>query len=234
MKPTLYLIPTPISSGSPDLVLSSEISKIVDQLEYFIVENIRTARRFIRQILPEKNIDELTFYVLNNHTPDQELESFIMPLKDGKSIGLMSEAGLPAVADPGARIISIVHKHQYKVKPLSGPSSIFLALNASGLNGQNFAFNGYLSVKQSERIIEIKKIEERLYKEKQTQIIMETPYRNEALVQDILKTCRPDTKFTIAVDLTGEMEFIATKSIAAWKGEIPGLHKVPAVFLLGL
>lgn len=234
MKTTLYLIPTPISSGSPDLVLSSEISKIVDQLEYFIVENIRTARRFIRQILPEKNIDELTFYVLNNHTPDQELESFIMPLKDGKSIGLMSEAGLPAIADPGARIISIVHKHQYKVKPLSGPSSIFLALNASGLNGQNFAFNGYLSVKQSERIIEIKKIEERLYKEKQTQIIMETPYRNEALVQDILKTCRPDTKFTIAVDLTGEMEFIATKSITAWKGKIPGLHKVPAVFLLGL
>ena len=234
MQPTLYLIPTPISSGSPDLVLSSDISKIVDRLEFFIVENIRTARRFIRQILPVKNIDELTFFVLNNHTPDQLLESFITPLKEGKSIGLMSEAGLPAIADPGARIISIVHKHQYKVRPLSGPSSIFLALTASGLNGQNFAFSGYLSVKQHERVIEIRKLEERLYKENQTQIIMETPYRNDALVQDILKTCRTDTKLTIAVDLTGEMEFIATKSIGEWKGKLPGLHKVPAVFLLGL
>ena len=214
--------------------MSSDVSKIVDQLEFFIVENIRTARRFIRQILPVKNIDVLTFNILNNHTPDQELESLITPLKEGKSIGLMSEAGLPAIADPGARIISIVHKHQYKVKPLSGPSSIFLALNASGLNGQNFAFNGYLSVKQTERIREIKRLEERLYKENQTQIIMETPYRNEALVQDILKTCRPDTKLTIAIDLTGEMEFIATKSIGAWKRNLPGLHKVPAVFLLGL
>ncbi len=234
MDPTLYLIPTPISSGSPDLVLSSDISKIVDQLEYFIVENIRTARRFIRKILPEKSIEELTFFILNNHTRDQELESFIIPLKEGTSVGLMSEAGLPAIADPGARIISIAHEHQYKVKPLSGPSSIFLALNGSGLNGQNFAFNGYLSVKQPERTREIKKIEDRLYKEKQTQIIMETPYRNEVLVNDILKTCRPETKLTIAIDLTGEMEFIATKSISAWKGKIPGLHKVPAVFLLGL
>jgi len=233
MESILYLIPTPISSGSPDIVLSSEISKIVDQLEYFIVENIRTARRFIRQILPEKNIDDLTFFILDKQTSDQELESFIAPLKKGRSIGLMSEAGLPAVADPGARIISIAHRHQYKVKPLSGPSSIFLALNASGLNGQNFTFNGYLSVKQPERIREIKKLEDRIYRENQTQIIMETPYRNEALVQDILKTCRPDTKFTIAIDLTGELEFISTKTIRAWKGNLPGLHKVPAVFLLG-
>jgi len=233
MDSILYLIPTPISSGSPDLVLSSEISKIVDQLEFFIVENIRSARRFIRQILPGKNIDDLTFFVLNKHTSDQELESFIIPLKEGRSIGLMSEAGLPAVADPGARIISIAHKHRYRVKPLSGPSSIFLALNGSGLNGQSFAFNGYLSVKQPDRIREIKKIEDRIYRDNQTQIIMETPYRNVALAQDILKTCRPDTRFTIAIDLTGELEFIATKTIRAWKGHLPGLHKVPAVFLLG-
>jgi 16S rRNA (cytidine1402-2'-O)-methyltransferase len=234
VKPALYLIPTPISSGSPDQVLSQEISKIVDQLEFFIVENIRTARRFIRLILPKKNIDELTFHILNNHTPDQELELFIEPLREGNPIGLMSEAGLPGIADPGARIISIAHKHQYKVKSLSGPSSIFLALNASGLNGQNFAFNGYLPVKQTERVRQIKKIEERVYRENQTQIIMETPYRNRVLVQDILKTCRPDTKLTIAVDLTGEKEFIATKPIGAWKGILPELHKVPAIFLLGL
>ena len=202
MQPILYLIPTPISSGSPDLVLSSDVSKIVDQLEFFIVENIRTARRFIRQILPVKNIDDLNFFVLNNHTPDQELESFIMPLKEGKSIGLMSEAGLPAIADPGARVISIVHKHQFKVKPLTGPSSIFLALNASGLNGQNFAFNGYLSVKQPERIIEIRKLEERLYKENQTQIIMETPYRNNQLLEDIIKNCAKYSKLCVASNIT--------------------------------
>ena len=233
MKPTLYLIPTPISSGSPDLVLSPHVSKIVDQLEFFIVEDIRTARRFIRKILPGKNIDELTFFILNKHTGDHELESFIDPLKEGKPVGLMSEAGLPAVADPGARIISLVHKMQFRVSSLSGPSSIFLALNASGLNGQNFAFRGYLPVKQRERIREIKKLEEYVYRDNQTQIFMETPYRNEALVQDILSTCRPETKLTIAADLTGERELIATKPVAKWKGRLPGLHKIPAVFLLG-
>ena len=234
MQPILYLIPTPISAGTADRVLSTHIPKIVDQLEYFIVEDIRTSRRFIRQILPEKNLDDLTFFILDKHTGDKELESFIIPLKEGKPVGLMSEAGLSAVADPGARIISIAHQIQCRVVPLSGPSSIFLALNASGLNGQHFAFNGYLSVRQPERIREIRKLEESVYKENQTQIIMETPYRNEALVKDILNTCREGTKLTIAMDLTGEKEFIVTKTVGAWKGQVPSLHKIPAIFIIGL
>jgi len=229
----LYLVPNVLSEGVWQNVLPTQIFPILSNTKYFIVENIRTARRFMKQVNREINIDECTFYELNKRTKSSELPSFLKPLEEGFDVGVISEAGCPGVADPGADVVRIAHQKGYNVVPIVGPSSILLALMASGLNGQNFAFNGYLPVKPNERIKEIAILEKRIRNNKQTQIFIETPYRNNQLISDLLKTCSPTTLLCIAANITGENEFISTKTIHEWNKEVPDFHKQPTIFLIG-
>jgi 16S rRNA (cytidine1402-2'-O)-methyltransferase len=229
----LYLLPNVLSEGDWQNVLPAQIFHLVTQTRYYIVENIRTARRFLKQVNRDTDIDQLTFYELNKHTEQNELPGFLKPLEQGENVAVISEAGCPGIADPGAEVVKIAHQKGYKVVPLVGPSSIVLALMASGLNGQSFAFNGYLPVRANERIRAISSLEKLVKNNRQTQIFIETPYRNNQLITDLLKTCSPSTLFCIAANLTGENEFIATKSVSQWKGNVPDLHKQPAIFLLG-
>lgn len=229
----LYLIPNVLSDGDWQNVLPAQIHPILTSTKHFIVENIRTTRRFMKQVNQEINIDECTFFELNKRTQSSELPTFLKPLTEGFNMGIISEAGCPGIADPGAEIVKIAHQKGFQVVPIVGPSSILLALMASGLNGQNFAFKGYLPVKPNERIKEINALEKRIRAEKQTQIFIETPYRNNQLIGDLLKTCSPATLLCIAANVTGDHEFIATKSIQDWKKKVPELHKQPVIFLLG-
>lgn len=229
----LYLVPNVLAEGDWQSVLPAQVHPILTETKYFIVENIRTARRFMKQVNRDINIDECTFYEINKRTKPQDLPLFLKPLVDGKDVAVISEAGCPGVADPGADVVRIAHQRGMKVIPIVGPSSILLALMASGLNGQNFAFKGYLPVKPNERVKEILALEKRIRSEKQTQIFIETPYRNNQLIGDLLKTCSPSTSLCIAANITGENEFIATKTIQDWKRKTPDLHKQPVIFLLG-
>lgn len=229
----LYLLPNVLSEGDWQNVLPAQIFQLVTSTRYYIVENIRTARRFLKQVNREINIDQLSFFELNKHTEENELPGFLEPLKQNENVAVISEAGCPGIADPGAEVVKIAHQKGYKVVPLVGPSSIVLALMASGLNGQNFAFNGYLPVRANERTKAISNLEKLIKNNRQTQIFIETPYRNNQLITELLKTCSPSTLLCIAANLTGENEFIATKSINQWKGKVPDLHKQPAIFLLG-
>lgn len=229
----LYLIPNVLSDGNWQNVLPAQIHPILTNTKHFIVENIRTARRFMKQVNREINIDECTFYELNKRTKSSELPGFLKPLEQGFDVGVISEAGCPGVADPGADVVKIAHQKGFKVVPIVGPSSILLALMASGLNGQNFAFVGYLPVKPNERVREITSLEKRIRNNRQTQIFIETPYRNNQLISDLLKTCSPTTLLCIAANITGENEFIATKTIQEWKNKVPDLHKQPVIFLIG-
>jgi 16S rRNA (cytidine1402-2'-O)-methyltransferase len=230
----LYLVPNVLSEGEWQNVLPAQIFDILTKTRHFIVEDIRTARRFLKKVNREINIDECRFFLLNKRTGMAEIPSFLEPLKQGFDVAVISEAGCPGVADPGADVVKIAHQKNYKVVPLVGPSSILLALMASGLNGQNFAFRGYLPVKTNERIKEIQMLEKRILSEKQTQIFIETPYRNNQLISDLLKACSPSTLLCIAANITGPDEFIAAKRIQDWKGQTPDLHKQPTIFLLGL
>ncbi len=229
----LYLLPNVLSENDWQNVLPAQIFHLVTQTRYYIVENVRTARRFLKQVNKEINIDQLTFFELNKYTDQNELPAFLKPLEQGENVAVISEAGCPGIADPGAEIVKIAHQKGYKVVPLVGPSSIVLALMASGLNGQNFAFSGYLPVRANERTRAISNLEKLAINNRQTQIFIETPYRNNQLITDLLKTCSPTTLLCIAANLTGENEFIATKTISQWKGNVPDLHKQPAIFLLG-
>ncbi len=229
----LYLIPTILSDGDWQNVLPAQIHPILTNTKYFIVENIRTARRFLKQVNREINIDECTFFELNKRTRSSELPQFLKPLTQGFDVGVISEAGCPGVADPGADVVKIAHQKGFQVVPIVGPSSILLALMASGLNGQNFAFNGYLPVKPNERVKEIANLEKRIKNNRQTQMFIETPYRNNHIIADLLKTCSPTTLLCIAANITGENEFIATKTIQEWKKNVPDLHKQPVIFLIG-
>lgn len=229
----LYLVPNVLSEGNWQHVLPAKIFTIISETKYFIVENIRTARRFMKQVNSEVNIDECTFYELNKHTHATAIPTFLKPIDNGFDVAVISEAGCPGVADPGADVVRIAHQKGAVVVPVVGPSSILLALMASGLNGQNFAFNGYLPVKPTDRSRAIADLEKKINFERQTQIFIETPYRNNNLIADVIKTCAPKTLFCIAANLTGENEFILTKSINHWKGKTPDLHKIPAIFLLG-
>lgn len=230
----LYLLPNILSDGSDwQNVLPAQIFHLATNTRYFIVENIRTARRFLKQVNKEINIDQLTFFELNKYTNQNELPAFLKPVEQGENVAVISEAGCPGIADPGAEVVKIAHQKGYKVVPLVGPSSIVLALMASGLNGQNFAFNGYLPVRANERTRAISNLEKLVKNNRQTQIFIETPYRNNQLIDDLLKTCSPSTLLCIAANLTGENEFVITKSVSEWKGNVPDLHKQPAIFLLG-
>lgn len=229
----LYLIPNVLSDADWQTVLPARVHPVLTNTRFFIVENIRTARRFMKQVNKEIDIDQLTFFKLNKHTQPNELPSFLKPLENGEDVAVISEAGCPGVADPGAEIVKLAHLKRISVVPLVGPSSILLSLMASGLNGQNFAFNGYLPVKPGERTRAINLLEKKAKIEQQTQIFIETPYRNNQLIADLLKTCSSSTLLCIAANITADNEFISTKTVGEWKKNTPDLHKQPAIFLIG-
>lgn len=236
MYGTLYLIPCPISEQTAISDILPELNKqIIDTLDYFIVENTRSARRFLSKAKIARAIDELTFRELNEHiTSPREVEELVRPLLEGRSAGVISEAGVPAVADPGALVVAQCHRKGIRVVPLVGPSSIIMSVMASGLNGQSFAFNGYLPVKDPERSRAIKRYESRAIAENQSQLFIEAPYRNAKLYEQLLKVCAPTTLMTIAVDITASSESIITRSIAEWrKQSMPDINKRPAIFILG-
>ena len=229
--PVLYLIPSPLSENTIPKVLPPDVIAIIHGLRQFVVEDVRTARRFLSKTGHPQKIELLQFRELNEHTSEKETADFL-PFLRAADTGVISEAGLPGVADPGAEIVRLAHANSIQVVALTGPSSIFMALMASGLNGQSFAFAGYLPKKQTERQARLRTLEKRSANEKQTQIFIETPYRNMQLLDDVLKTCRPSTMLTIAADITGAGEFILTQSIQKWKNKLPDLNKIPAIFLL--
>jgi len=230
--PTLFLIPTTLGDSTIEKVLPAEIIKVVQSLKHFVVENTRTARRHLKRMVPEIVIDDLDFKELNEHTQRKELELLLEPLRQGFDVGILSEAGCPGVADPGADLVRIAHEQGIKVVPLVGPSSILLSLMASGMNGQNFAFIGYIPVKPAERATAIRDVERNSARDHQTQIFIEAPYRNTKLLEDLLAICNSQTRLCIAVDLTLESEFVVTKTIANWKKAVPDINKRPAIFLL--
>lgn len=232
MKGNLYLIPVTLGNEDYSLVIPIGVSEIVKRLRNFVVEDIRSARRFLRTIDRTFPIDDINFYILNEHTSHSETESLISVIENANDVGLMSEAGVPCVADPGSSLIRMVHNRGIKVIPLTGPSSILLALMASGLNGQNFRFNGYLPIKTPERIPAIKQLEKQA-ENGSSQIFIEAPYRNQKLLEDLLSTCNPERNLCIAVDITSDSEFIRTQKIKEWKRSIPSINKRPAIFIIG-
>ena len=227
----LYLIPNTLGEDNFSFVLPDEVKSVIESLDYFIVENERTARAYIKRLLPDKIQKDIHVEIIDKHTDPLNLPSFLKPIENGKNAGIISEAGVPCIADPGAEIVSIAHRKGLKVIPLVGPSSILLALMASGFNGQQFAFRGYLPFDQQIR----KRVFQAMNKDIKdgiTQIFMETPYRNNKLLDELLKIMHPETKLCIACDITLENEYIRTKTIANWVGSLPDLHKRPTIFLI--
>ncbi len=231
-KGTLYLIPALLTEGHVESVLPEGTLAIIRNLEFFIVEEIRSARRFLIKAGVHSPIDELQFQIYNEHSKDHELQEYLQPALEGKNIGLVSEAGVPCVADPGSLIVRTAHEYGVKVVPLTGPSSILLALMASGFNGQNFAFVGYLPADKMMRIKKIKELERIVLEKDQTQIFIETPYRNLQVFESLVKGCRPETQLCLATDISGNAETIRSMSILEWKNLKPDLHKKPTIFLL--
>lgn len=227
----LYLIPTPLGDYDPVMVLPAPVLSLLPELKVFVVEETRTARRFLSAAGLKGHIGELEFHELNEHTDPSSVESLV-GLLESRDVGLMSEAGLPAVADPGSLLVAACHRHGISVVPLVGPSSLMMSLMASGLNGQSFAFCGYLPAKTEERRKALTAIEKRSSHERQTEIFIETPYRNDSMLADILAVCRPSTRICIAADITLPTEYIRTMTVAQWKKEIPVIGKRPCVFLL--
>ena len=232
MEAALYLLPVTLGDTSIEKVLPSYNKEIISGIRYFIVEDVRSARRFLKKVDREIDIDALTFYPLNKHTSPDDISGYLQPLVGGASMGVISEAGCPAVADPGADVVAIAPRKKLKVVPLVGPSSIILSVMASGFNGQSFAFHGYLPIDASERTNTIKKLEGRIYSEHQTQLFIETPYRNNKLAEELIRTCRPSTKLCIASNITCEDEYIHTRPVKEWAGKVPDLSKKPTIFLI--
>lgn len=232
MDAALYLLPVTLGDTPVDKVLPAYNREVIRSIKHFIVEDVRSARRFLKKVDAEINIDELTFYPLNKHTSAEEVSGYLKPLEEGAPMGVISEAGCPAVADPGADVVAIAQRKNLRVVPLVGPSSILLSVMGSGFNGQSFAFHGYLPIEPGERTKRLKELESRIYTESQTQLFIETPYRNNKMAEEILRTCRPQTKLCIAANLTCDGEYIRTKSVKEWKGKLPDLNKIPCIFLL--
>ena len=228
----LYLIPTPLGEYDPAEVLPAPVLERIASLRTYVVEETRTARRFLSAAGWRGHIGELTFRELNEHTDPAGIEDFLSLFADGNDVGLLSEAGLPAVADPGALLVALCHRHDIEVVPFTGPSSLMLALMGSGMNGQRFAFCGYIPVKPEDRRKALKALEKRSAAERETQILIETPYRNDALLADILTVCADRTQVCIAADLTLPDAFIRTRTVAAWKKQKPFIGKRPCVFLI--
>jgi 16S rRNA (cytidine1402-2'-O)-methyltransferase len=227
----LFLIPTTLGQNEPLEVLPISVKKIVEGLDFFIVENEKSARRFIKKIAPRKSQPSLRIFVLDKYTTEFESKSFIDPCFKGINVGLLSEAGVPAIADPGANIVMLAHQKKVAVVPLVGPSSIILAMMGSGLNGQNFAFNGYLPIDKMERKQKIKGLEKHSKQQDQSQIFIETPYRNQKLFEELKNVLTPATYLCVATDLTLPNEYIKTLTVKEWKNENIDLHKRPCIFI---
>ncbi len=231
---TLYMIPSPIGEGDPYDVLPERNRAVMASLDYFIAENLRTVRRFLSAAHIGRPISELQFAECSEHTPSSQVEKLIGPLIEGHDVGLVSEAGLPGVADPGAEVVALCHRRGIRVVPLVGPSSLMMALMASGQNGQSFAFNGYLPIKPAERAKAIRRLEQRARNEQQAQIFIEAPYRNAKLFDDLLACCSGGTVLTVASDITNEGEFIFSAAVGEWKScPRPDINKRPAIFIIG-
>lgn len=228
----LYLIPISLSENGLQVVLP-QVKEIITHTKYYLVENIRTARRFISSLQLGIKIDELQFFEIDKHTTYATLTQYFTQIPQGENIGVMSEAGCPAVADPGSVAVAFAHKKGIKVAPLVGASSILLTLMGSGFNGQQFTFLGYLALDKQKRIAEIKQLEKDLLQKRQTQIFIETPYRNNQLLLDLCANLNPQTQICVAVNLTAENEMIQTKTAAEWKKQLPELHKQLVVFAVG-
>lgn len=232
MAGTLYLIPSPISQENIAWVLPAAVQQCVAGLSHFIVEHPKTARQFLKQIGCKQPLQALQMQILNEHTSSKDLPELLQPLLAGHDVGLLSEAGCPAVADPGAELIRLAHKNNIAVMPLVGPSSILLALMASGLNGQCFAFHGYLPVESAARVQKIMELEKLSASLQQTQIFIEAPYRNQKLLEQLVSVCRDTTDLCIASHLTFSSEMIATRTIKEWRKNLPDINKIPTIFLL--
>ncbi|MDP2724445.1 MAG: SAM-dependent methyltransferase [Bacteroidales bacterium] len=232
-KGKLYLIPTTLGSfDTSEQVFPSYNVQIIHTLTEFVVEQVRTSRRFLSYLKHPVPIDQMVFYELNKTTLNKDISQYLTSLHEGKSIGLLSEAGTPCVADPGSKVVEMAQERGYTVVPLVGPNSLLLALMGSGFNGQNFVFHGYLPIDKSDLIKKIREMEGNILKRSQTQMFIETPFRNDSMFDMLVTGCQPATKLCVATNLTLPTESIITKTIGSWKKEKPDLHKKPTVFLL--
>ena len=232
MKGRLFLIPSPLGENDPAEVIPAGVLSMLPSISTYVVEAVRTARRYLSAAGLKGHVQDLEFHELNEHTTPEEVEALMKLFDDGRDVGLITEAGLPAVADPGAQLVRLCHRHGVEVVPMSGPSSLMLALMASGLNGQSFAFLGYLPAKTEERRQALRSIEKHSSTARQTKIFIETPYRNDSLLADILSVCRADTEVCIAANITMPDAFIRTKTAGEWKKSVPTIGKRPCVFLI--
>ena len=232
MKGRLFLIPSPLGDNDPAEVIPAGVLSMLPSISTYVVEAVRTARRYLAAAGLKGHVQDLEFHELNEHTTPEEVEALMKLFDDGRDVGLITEAGLPAVADPGAQLVRLCHRHGVEVVPMSGPSSLMLALMASGLNGQSFAFLGYLPAKTEERRQALRSIEKHSSTARQTKIFIETPYRNDSLLADILSVCRADTEVCIAANITMPDAFIRTKTAGEWKKSVPTIGKRPCVFLI--
>ena len=228
----LYLIPTTLGEMNPEDVMPQTIKRNIDFIDDYIVENDKTARKFIKSIAPDKKQAELRLSLLNKHTESSDYQKMMQPLLEGRNVGLMSEAGCPGVADPGAVIVKLAHEKGIQVVPLVGPSSILLAIMASGMNGQSFTFNGYLPIDASEKKSTLKQLERISFEKNQSQLFIETPYRNNKIFEDMLATLQPNTHICVACDITLPTEFIKTRTVNDWKKNKVDLHKRPCIFII--
>ncbi|MGJ8745968.1 SAM-dependent methyltransferase [Polaribacter sp.] len=228
----LYLIPTTLGETEPLEVMPLSVKKVVEQIDYYIVENEKSARRFIKKISPKKSQPSLQLLLLDKYAEEIETRSYLDVCKEGINIGLLSEAGVPAIADPGASIVKLAHQKNIQVVPLVGPSSILLAMMSSGMNGQNFAFNGYLPIDKSDRKRALKDLEKLSHDKNQSQIFIETPYRNDKMFADLKAILAPNTHLCIAADITLSSEYIKSMTVQEWKHQQPDLHKKPAIFII--
>jgi len=228
----LYLIPTMLGDTEPLEVMPLSVKKVIEEVDFFIVENEKTARRFIKKITPKKSQSSLHLMSLDKYAEELETRTYLDVCKNGTHVGLLSEAGVPAVADPGATIVKLAHEKGIQVVPLVGPSSILMAMMSSGMNGQNFAFNGYLPIDKGERKKAIKELEKLSLDKNQSQIFIETPYRNEKMFADLKAALSPTTNLCIAADITLTSEYIKTLAVKDWKHQSPDLHKKPAIFII--
>lgn len=231
-KGKLFLIPNVLAENTAHWVISPQVQEVIAHTKIFLVENLRTARRYISSLKLEVNLEAVHMEVLDKGTPPESINRLMQPLMNGADIGVISEAGCPGIADPGSLAVAYAHQKGIQVVPISGPSSMFLALMGSGFNGQSFAFHGYLPIDKRERSAALKKLESESIREKRAQIFMETPFRNNQLLEDLLSTLAPQTQLCIAKNLTAADEFIQTKTIADWKNFPVDLHKIPTVFVL--
>jgi 16S rRNA (cytidine1402-2'-O)-methyltransferase len=233
MKGTIWLIPSPLGDDAPLDSLSASTKNIINNIRHFLAENEKHTRRFLKAAGMERPIQELDIKLLNEHTDNKELTALLDPARAGHDMGIISEAGCPGIADPGAAIVKIAHREGLRVVPVPGPSSIFLALMGSGFSGQQFAFHGYLPREQPLRIKRMKELE-RMVGSGMSQIFMETPYRNNHMLEDLLKNLNPDTRLCLACDITLPTEMIRTLSVKQWQTKVPNLHKRPCIFIMGV